>query len=268
MNINLTNQNYKVVANSSKYGHFYDILSIDDKILEKDLLSVTKILEIIGWEKAKNLKAWEVRQAVSAVGDELLKKLATSTFITSQDIQDAVEKGKQRPKYILKEAADLGTMVHNLIDDYIISDLRGEKAPEPIITDSRVSYGYRSFLDLVAQHQIKFLMSDTPVASLKFKYGGRLDSLIYFDGCLHIADWKTSSGIRDSYFLQGVAYLVALWEMYGIEPTHVSVFRFDKEKIQFEYKTIPADDLINVWLNCLAFFKDYTSFLSKYFYSR
>ncbi|MDD2657839.1 MAG: hypothetical protein PHD04_04255 [Candidatus Pacebacteria bacterium] len=113
--------------------------------------------------------------------------------IRIKDIQEAVVKYRERKD----EAADLGKEVHALAEGYINAKMAGKKEPHvnPAEYDDRVFRGYLAFLDWVKQHGVKFVASEEPINSLKYKYVGTLDVIFTLAAekhkIVHIGDFKT-----------------------------------------------------------------------------
>ena len=242
-------------------GHWYRALS---KVVGEYIAaypSVTGQLDIIGGGKTHGLMWWAKRLALA----ELLKLLEEEHRIKGHTLEEftpdmvnmilekkdipvlwidqcfkmAIKKDKEK----LKEAGNVGTRVHLAIDGWIMG------AP-PEVMDEDVKIAYNSFMDFVFKEDIKFVQGDTPVMSLKYKYGGRLDAIAVIKGELVLLDWKTGNAIRDDAACQTAAYNMAMEETLGIKAKRAIVCRFDKETEGFfEHREVDLRGAEKAWLH-------------------
>ena len=111
-----------------------------------------------------------------------------------------------RKAYAIKRdaAADIGTIAHKWIEDWI----NGEKPKE----NPEVSHMTDNFVEWATDNEVEFLASEKIVYSKKHWFAGTLDFLCKIKGKTYLGDIKTSSGIYDEYFFQTSAYQLALQE--------------------------------------------------------
>jgi ATP-dependent exoDNAse (exonuclease V) beta subunit len=74
---------------------------------------------------------------------------------------------------------------------------------------------FKEWYDL--QEGLELVFTETKVLSRVHKYTGTLDALFKRGNEYIIYDWKTSSGIRDSYYVQLYLYVMALEEQLDIK---------------------------------------------------
>ncbi|MDY0388540.1 MAG: hypothetical protein RBT65_15740 [Methanolobus sp.] len=149
---------------------------------------VTTFTHII--DKSQPLLYW----AADLCRTHLVTIIEDGGKIRIKDIEEASWKYRERKE----EAADLGTQVHALAEEYIKAKLT--RKPEPKVNpeeyDDRVFRGYLAFLDWVKQHGVKFIASEKPVYSMTHGYVGTLDVIFTLkeEGhkIQHIGDFKTS----------------------------------------------------------------------------
>ena len=158
---------------------------------------------------------------------------------------------------IKEEAGERGTRVHRAIEDI----LKGEKIVFDEDTEEtkkgKVSIGYKqlnglnfwqaveewkmleAFQKWVEKFQPEILKTETTVISDMHEYGGTFDLACRIDGELHIVDFKTSSNIYPTHFLQVQAYAwaAAEMEMFKGETPKISVLQFNKRtKIGYKFE--------------------------------
>jgi hypothetical protein len=165
--------------------------------------SVTGIISIIA---KPGLEAWKTEQA-------LLSAL-TLPRIDGEADQDFAKRAIADSKEYTSDAADLGSEVHQYIEDY----LRGN---DPRLVPG-VEASCASVKDWIEQNIEKPGNLETPFAS-RLGYGGRIDWFgTMKDGKWAVIDWKTQNvktakgpTFYETYDLQLAAYANAIDEMNG-----------------------------------------------------
>lgn len=110
------------------------------------------------------------------------------------------------PYAIAKDAANIGTIIHALVDDHVHGrphSLDGQ--------DERVISGYNAYRQWETQTHIKIVATEMQLVSEKHHFGGTPDAIGEIDGKLVLADWKSSSGIYTDHLVQLAAYRM-LWD--------------------------------------------------------
>ena len=139
------------------------------------------------------------------------------------------------------EACDIGTTVHQLVEDYI----NGVKV---VIEnyDKPVQNGFNAFMSwwcdadievIATEEKVFYTHEDAMLGDISF--GGTADLICKRNGLLTIGDWKTSKGFYEpSMALQLAAYLLA-YEYLTDEKVEGGAFigRLDKATGKFEEKT-------------------------------
>ena len=232
-------------------AHLYRAVR-DSIVLADALPSVTKKLDIIGGSKTGALMGWAVKEALSQVKTMLLETQETGPVqVDAELIDKVVAAGRKRPGAVKDAAADLGTRVHGLIDEWIIQGYTRSLAE-----DEKVAFG--NFLDFVRDMGLKFVSGDLAVASLRRKYGGRMDALAISRGKVVLLDWKTSNAIRNDYALQVAGYRMALEETYGIRADRAMVVRFDKvDPKVLDYREVALGQATKTWNALVKFEAEY-----------
>ena len=115
--------------------------------------------------------------------------------------------GDDVANYVARKAANRGTSVHHMCEDYINNDFDEEKHKKkflPYVLFNQLRESVLQKIDNVNAQECG-LYSD------KYKVAGRVDCIAEYDGKLSIIDFKTSSKERsddwnESYYIQASAY--------------------------------------------------------------
>lgn len=230
--------------------HFYCIAGYPG--YEK-LPGVTTPLGIV--DKSTPLMIWARNVAL----DLVLKRADeqhTRGKISIPALQTIVNEARRRPDKERDDAADLGTLVHSLIDKIVLGQ-RLDPSSVPMVALPAVS----AFYDWFDSQDLEFIMGDTKVASLVHRYGGSLDALARRrnTGKIVLLDWKTSKKAYDTHALQAAGgYHLALEETYGIVADEAVVVRFSKtEPITFGvYEVADIARSKRAWLLALGLWRE------------
>lgn len=215
---------YKVEFKEVKNSHIYTI-EIDGEKVELD--SVTKVLGIIA---KPALVGWAKRTTAEAVGAAFKDKFngQESVTIDRQWIDALLKEAVKRPDALRDKAADDGTQIHAIIDG-IIKGTVSTAIPEQYVPVVEAFKRWWEPMDM------QFILGDTPVASKKYGYGGKLDGVCRKRLSLILLDWKTGKGIYPEAAMQGAAYAQGFEETYGEQIERIFIVRFGKTApIEFE----------------------------------
>jgi len=188
------------------------------------LLSVTGITGVI--DKSAALMGWAVNQ----MGEYLLN--SGQEKIT----QEIIDKAKKEYRRIKKEAADVGTLIHEWVSNWIL----GKKPEMP--TDEKVLNGITAFLKFQKENKIKWLESERIVYSRKYKFAGILDAIGKKGKDLVLFDFKSSNGIYNEMRFQVAGYQIAWEEETGKRFNKRQILRFGKENGEFEVAELNEDE--------------------------
>ncbi|MHB2025150.1 MAG: PD-(D/E)XK nuclease family protein [Elusimicrobiota bacterium] len=236
--------------------HKYSIALPDGETIGP-LVSVTKVLDV----RAKPaLIAWSAREAANYFKTEILRVGAPALDVSMLELiaKDAAQAHRRKAK----DAADLGSAAHNAFEAIILGR-DPESPPKELIEPISAFKAYR------LQSDIEVVATEVAVASVKHKFGGRLDFLGYSKkrGGWGIGDLKTSSGFFGSeYALQVGGYAAAVEEMFGLNIAWSEIIRFSK-KPPYESEARPVTDMaaaISGFLEALAMVRrDETPLIGK-----
>jgi len=152
--------------------------------------------------------------------------------------------GEDVANYVARKAANRGTLVHHMCEDYLNNDFDEEKHK-------------KKFLPYVLFNQLKesslqkidnIYAQECGLYSDKYKVAGRVDCIAEYDGKLSIIDFKTSSKERsdewnESYYIQASAYAEMFEERTGIAINQVVILVVTEDGIVQEFVKNKTDYL-------------------------
>lgn len=140
------------------------------------------------------------------------------------------------------EAADSGTMVHDMVEAYI------KELPLPELTEfseeqqEKVLSGFGAFEQWLSMSQIKIVEQELQLVSEEHQYGGCPDAIGLMAGELCLLDWKTGSSIYPDQLAQLGGYSILLkehgWNLTG----GFHLCRFSKDYGDFSHHWFPELD--------------------------
>lgn len=172
----------------------------------------------------------------------------------------AMEAGKEREhQKILKEAADLGTQVHALIE-HAVRQILGQQSEEPRVSDEAlfVFAGWEAWAKSV---DFRPVATEFTIFSCIRGYAGTPDVLAWVDHVLKLVDWKTSGGLYLEHEIQNVAYRQALVDMgvlvHDVPGLLVRIPKGQDDAQPFETHEVGRDRhplLLRVFEDCLSLY--------------
>ena len=155
-------------------------------------------------------------------------------------------KGKSYKKE-LDRTAKVGTLVHSYIESNmkkeIFIDIKkafelDEKSREEVL----FSYSAFKLWHNVYKDKMEILHSEYKLVSEAYDYGGTIDLIANIEGENYIVDFKTSSKVYPSMFLQLAAYANMAKEN-GIKIDRVAILQLGKSSGKFCFTTMPVKKL-------------------------
>jgi len=196
--------------------------------------------------KGDAITQWAVNQTVEFLATSLQGEL------TTEQVGQLLYDSKSAWKYKKEEAAGIGTIAHNWIEDH----LRGKEQPLPEHPKARNSV--EAALKWMEENRWETISIEDVVFSPTHRYAGKLDWKVRVNGVLAIADWKTSKYIYNSYRYQTAAYLKAHEEVTGEYIPDRWIMRIDKETGEFEESYMDRESLeedFNTFLAALQIYR-------------
>ena len=139
--------------------------------------------------------------------------------------------GDEEANRISREAAGLGTKVHNALEKYVLQE------DYEISGNNHISVMAKAMLDeMIAKglSQVNEIWGVEVALIAKGLYAGTSDAVGMFNGVESIIDFKTAKKIKkrewiEDYFMQGCAYALAHNEMFGTDIKQVAILMIDRE---------------------------------------
>ena len=150
--------------------------------------------ECVAWIRENCPRVFDVMESSHGIFD------IDDLYVTEQDLNDA----RFAYKTVSKEALDVGTEVHNAIEDYLKSGNRRYTQED----NEQVDNAFNAFIDWSKEVDLK------PIALEKTVYGngwaGTMDFLGYMNDKLYVIDYKTSKAFYPEMRYQVAAYRSAV----------------------------------------------------------
>ena len=131
--------------------------------------------------------------------------------------------GEQEANRISTHAANRGTKVHKIVENYLLNEPRLPKG----VTDESIEM-FQQLKPILDSNINKILAIEAPLYSRRLKKAGRTDSIVEWNGVPSILDIKTSRNPKKeewilSYFLQTTCYSLMLEEIKEIKCPQVCI---------------------------------------------
>ena len=222
---------------------------VDGELRKKD--GVTTVCHII--DKSAALVPWGCKMMYEKLmrivptqpnetGDEMLVPMSLEEF------DHFATNAKSAHKEKLEDAANVGSIAHNWLEDYIKIRLGLKPAfllrwPE----DERSKSCVQAALDWMREHNVRWVHTERKVFSREFDYAGTLDGVAICDSCSDpvccptpfkdvrsLIDWKSSNYLYIEYLYQTAAYEQAYEEETGEKLEQRWIVRLGKEDGKFD----------------------------------
>ena len=164
--------------------------------------------------------------------------------------------GDAEANRISREAAGLGTKVHNALEKYVLQE------EYEISGSNHISIMAKTMLDEMISKglsQVDEIWGVEVALIAKGLYAGTSDAVGMFNGVESIIDFKTSKKIKkrewiEDYFMQGCAYALAHNEMFGTNIKQVAILMIDREGkyADFVIEGDEFEEYCNKWAMRLA----------------
>ena len=144
--------------------------------------------------------------------------------------------GEDVANYVARKAANRGTSVHHMCEDYLNNDFDEEKHKKKFLPYVL----FNQLKESVLQKIDNIYAQECGLYSDKYKVAGRVDCIAEYDGKLSIIDFKTSSKERsddwnESYYIQASAYAEMFEERTGIEINQVAILVVTEDGVVQEF---------------------------------
>ena len=133
------------------------------------------------------------------------------------------------PREELKKAGRIGTLTHNMIEEFIKGGAVKLDGYEPNEI-SQAKTAYYGFYNWFANNDVFFLDTEMKLVSEEYQFGGTFDAVCEVNGKLVICDWKTSNAVYDEFLIQLGAYRQLIQENLGYDIRGAILLKLDKEE--------------------------------------
>ena len=144
--------------------------------------------------------------------------------------------GEDVANYVARKAANRGTSVHHMCEDYLNNDFDEEKHKKKFLPYVL----FNQLKESVLQKIDNIYAQECGLYSDKYKVAGRVDCIAEYEGKLSIIDFKTSSkersdGWNESYYIQASAYAEMFEERTGIAINQVAILVVTEDGVVQEF---------------------------------
>jgi len=199
---------------------------------ENEIVSATNITKLL--TPANVIGLWSAKMCAEKF-KELVQAGKSYDEIQLIELYDKIKKA---PNDNMQTAGQIGTLIHDAIEEYI------HKGSVPEMHNEQMIKSFNKFKEWFdAQEDIEIVATEFRVLSRVHLFCGTVDALFKNKktGKYIIYDWKTSSGIRSSYYVQIYLYKIAICEMFGYEIEEGVIVNATKEG-KLNLKSFPIDE--------------------------
>jgi len=144
--------------------------------------------------------------------------------------------GEDVANYVARKAANRGTLVHHMCEDYLNNDFDEVKHKKKFLPYVL----FNQLKESVLQKVDNIYAQECGLYSDKYKVAGRVDCIAEYDGKLSIIDFKTSTKERsdawnESYYIQASAYAEMFEERTGIEINQICILVVTEDGVVQEF---------------------------------
>jgi hypothetical protein len=202
----------EIRRHDTRLGRFYPIEVAGH---ERLFPSITTIESAIAKKQLVNWAAKTERELVMDAAAQLYDDVAGTPKMKEMAFRASLEArlGKVKAwKRDLEKAAEIGTQAHKRIEWMLRKDLGQTVSPEPKCND-KAAWAVMAFEDWARGVDLKPLLIEQRVYSLKHEAAGTLDLFALINGVPTVCDWKTGKAVYLEALVQNSFYRGALREM-------------------------------------------------------
>lgn len=146
------------------------------------------------------------------------------------------------------DLADVGRLAHQMIHAHLTGgdpDALCEGLARHVV--DRAQNSFLKFLHWQDQHDVQVILTEQPLVSETYRFGGTLDIYAYLDGSPVLIDLKTSKAIYDEFFLQLAAYRQLATE-HGYAVEGLRLLRIGRAETEgFEERVVSGPEMDSYW---------------------
>lgn len=181
----------------------------------KELPSVTTIC---GMLEKPALIPW----AANACADYILDEIGRQTWpLSLQALSSIVEAARTNFRKVGMRAMDIGSQVHQIIEEYL------QSGREPFKAEPAVASGFQAFKEWQAQHKLEVIATEQTLYAER--YAGTCDLICKLNGRRYLIDFKTSKLAEDASAYPEHRYQVAAYRQTDAEIEGCGILYLNKE---------------------------------------
>lgn len=218
----------KKLTRNKKHKYFLDGEPLD---------GVTTIVDEVNDGKSNAMSYW----GADTFSRGVRSRFPDAGVMTPEEYENIAKDARKDLRWSVKEAADIGTVAHKWIEEYLRNKLLLLPPPHmPYREES--ARAVEAFLRWEEDNRVHFISCELLVLSLEYMYAGQMDLLAEVNGHKMQVDFKTSNSFRDTYRLQTAAYSHAYTEEHGEELEDRIVLMLGKTTGEFLPVVLPRSD--------------------------
>ena len=169
--------------------------------------------------------------------------------------------GSKEANRITKESTELGTMVHNLCEQYLYNMPLAESPDEVVSVFNRLRFLLGNIDNIYGL--------ELPLHSNVLKVAGTADCVAEYNGILSVIDFKTSRKAKredwiEDYFIQAFFYAAAFYEMTGAVPEQIVILVAVRERFEVQVFKKPMSEMDVYISKLLEIMKQYPTVTQQY----
>lgn len=211
-----------VIPRHTDKEHLYEIVPCGGKIFK----SVTTRLQIL---KDESLITYKMNRALDYI-------FANYPKFTDENIMEHLDVASKQSGFILEDAGDIGTAIHNYREAYFGDWIKNKKRPESVLsyipeyqTDIRATSGMRALEKFVTENNYAPVACELKVWDEKFEVAGTLDDVGVMNGEMVLMDLKTSNQFKNHYFFQVALYYMMFRKLTELKPKRCFILKVSKD---------------------------------------
>lgn len=183
-----------------------------------------------GYPASPHLITWLSKQASWYTIEQLKQFPEQVVRLPDYLLEEIAKKSTQAGKKKAKEAADIGSIVHEYAEKYPQTPVHLSQIIRDHVDREKIELCIREFEKWEKESEYVTVDAEQIIASVQYKYAGKYDRLVKHGNKLILIDFKTSSDIFAEHKIQvGGAYRQALKEWRDIELDGIDLVRFGKD---------------------------------------
>jgi len=193
---------------------------------EEKILSTTKVT---GCLDKPALLGWAAGLTARFIIDKIPDIKSGKLILTPADAEKLFYKAKAEAKRVKEEAADYGTLIHKVIEDYVkykYMDIGSH--PKDLIPEAKKTLdSFKTLCEVLKLTRV--LASEKRLYSPQYNLGGTVDLVVEANEKIEIWDLKTSGDFYPEMVMQVASYRELWNENFKEKATGIRIVRLDKK---------------------------------------